>query len=72
MLHKGGYNMEEGKKVNSGIDYKNSKYRPSVFFLKEYQQQIEKHFRNKGYDSFNKYINDLVLRDAGIMKDEKE
>lgn len=59
-------------KVNSGIDYKNKKYRPSVFFLKEYQQQIEEHFQNKGYDTFNKYVNDLVLRDVGIITNKNE
>ena len=58
--------MEEGKKVDTGIGYKNGKYRPSVFFKKEYQKDIEDHFKNKGYDTFNKYINDLVLRDVGI------
>ena len=57
---------EEKKKVNSGIDYKNGKYRPSVFFDKALQADIEKHFRNKGYDTFNKYVVELVLRDMGI------
>ena len=63
--------MEEEKKVNTGIDYKNGKYRPSVFFRKEYQEQIEKHFRSKGYDTFNKYVNELVLCDVGIIADDK-
>ena len=59
---------EEKKKINSGIDYKNGKYRPNVFFIKEYQQQIEEHFKSKGYDTFNKYVNELVLRDVGIVE----
>lgn len=58
---------EEKKKVNSGIGYKNGKYRPSVFFDKTYQEQIEKHFTDKGYKSFNQYINDMVLADVGIL-----
>lgn len=64
--------MEEEKKVDTGISYKNGKYRPNVFFMKEYQERIEEHFKNKGYDTFNKYVNELVLRDVGIVvNDEK-
>lgn len=62
--------MDDKKKSKSGIDYKNSKYRPSVFFEKEYQGQIESHFKNKGYDSFNKYINALVLKDMGVEQSQ--
>ena len=40
---------EEKKKVNTGIVYKNGKYRPNVFFDKSMQAEIEKHFRGKGY-----------------------
>ena len=57
--------MEE-KKVNTGIDYKNRKYRPSVFINKEYQSDIEKHFKNKGYKSFNEYVMALVFADMGL------
>ena len=60
--------MEEEKKVNTGIDYKNRKYRPSVFIDKERQEDIENHFRNKGYKSFNEYV--IALVDAD-MNDEK-
>ena len=42
---------EEKKKINTGIDYKNGKYRPSVFFDKSMQAEIEKHFMGKGYKS---------------------
>lgn len=55
--------MEEKKKVNSGIDYKNRKYRPSVFIDKDCQEGIEKHFKSKGYKSFNEYIIDLINDD---------
>ena len=54
---------EEKKKVNTGIGYKNGKYRPSVFIDKERQKDIEKHFRDKGYKTFNEYINALVFDD---------
>ena len=53
----------EKKKVNTGIGYKNGKYRPSVFFDKSMQIEIEKHFREKGYRTFNEYVNALVLDD---------
>ena len=48
--------MEEKKKVNTGIDYKNKKYRPSVFIDADKRESIEKHFTNKGYKSFNEYV----------------
>ena len=53
----------EKKKANTGIGYKNGKYRPSVFFDKSMQIEIEKHFREKGYKTFNEYVNALVLDD---------
>ena len=54
--------MEE-KKVNTGIDYKNKKYRPSIFIDKERQTDIEKHFKSKGYKSFNEYVINLINED---------
>ena len=59
--------MGEEKKVNTGIDYKNKKYRPSVFIDKERQEDIEKHFKSKGYKSFNEYVIALIDDD---MKQE--
>ena len=59
---------EEKKKVNTGIRYKNGKYRPSVFIDKERQEDIEKHFKNKGYKSFNEYVNALVIDDMSKEK----
>ena len=53
----------EKRKANTGIGYKNGKYRPSVFFDKSIQIEIEKHFREKGYRTFNEYVNALVLDD---------
>lgn len=43
--------------------YANSKYRPNVFINKEYQENIEKHFKSKGYKSFNEYIIGLIEKD---------
>lgn len=60
--------MEEKKKANSGLSYKNSKYRPSVFIDKERQEDIEKHFKNKGFKSFNEYVINLINQD---MNNEK-
>ena len=54
---------EEKRKVNTGIGYKNGKYRPSVFFNKSMQIDIEMHFKEKGYKTFNEYINALVNDD---------
>lgn len=61
--------MEEKKKINSGLSYKNSKYRPSVFIDKERQEDVEKHFKNKGFKSFNEYIINLINQD---MSNEKQ
>ena len=59
---------EEKKKANTGIVYKNGKYRPSVFFDKSMQAEIEKHFREEGYKTFNEYINALVIADMSKEK----
>ena len=59
--------MEE-KKVNTGIDYKNRKYRPSVFIDKERQEDIEKHFKEKGFKSFNEYV--IALIDKDMIKEK--
>ena len=58
----------EKKKANTGIGYKNGKYRPNVFFDKSMQAEIEKHFRGKGYKSFNEYVNTLVIDDISKEK----
>ena len=44
---------EEKKKVNTGIGYKNGKYRPNVFFDKSIQMEIERLFKKEGYKTFN-------------------
>ena len=35
----------------------------TYFFDKSMQAEIEKHFREKGYKSFNEYVNALVIVD---------
>ena len=60
--------MEEKKKVNSGIDYKNKKWRPSVFINKEKQESIENRIEECGYKSFNEYVCSLIDKDMGIDK----
>ena len=59
---------EKKKKVNTGIGYKNGKYRPSVFFDKSMQIDIERNFKEKGYKTFNEYINALVSDDMNKGK----
>lgn len=51
------------KKFNSGLKYKNSKWRPAVFFDAEKREIIESHFLNKGFKTFNEYVNDLISKD---------
>ena len=61
--------MEEAKKkVNTGIEYKNGKYRPSVFIDKDRQEDIERHFKEKGYKSFNEYVIALIDEDMSKAK----
>lgn len=55
--------MEEKRKVNSGIDYKNKKWRPSVFIDKDRQEFIERWIADHGYKSFNEYVCALIDRD---------
>lgn len=46
--------------------YANSKYRPNVFIDKDRQTDIETHFKNKGYRSFNEYVIALIDSDMGV------
>ena len=61
--------MEEKKKVNSGIDYKNKKWRPSVFIDKDKQETIEQWIAEHGYKSFNEYVISLIDKDMKIAGD---
>lgn len=56
---------EEKKKINTGIDYKNKKYRPNVLINKDRQPDIEKRFKELGYRSFNEYVIALINKDIG-------
>lgn len=47
-------------------NYIAKQYRPSIYIDKERQEDIENHFRNKGYKSFNEYI--IALIDTDMNK----
>lgn len=57
--------MEERKKINTGIDYKNRKWRPSIFIDADKREPIERWFTGKGYRSFNEYVIVLIDEDMG-------
>lgn len=64
--------MEEKKKVNSGIDYKNKKWRPNVFIDKDKQESIEKWIAEHGYKSFNEYVCTLIDNDMKLNNKDKK
>lgn len=43
--------------------YIKGQWRPSMYIDKELQPDIEKHYKEKGYKSFNEYIIALVKKD---------
>lgn len=61
--------MEEKKRkstdaqIKAKLKYANSKYRPNVYIDKDRQEDIEKHFKSKGYKSFNEYVIALIDED---------
>ncbi len=63
IVQKKGYKMEEKKKVNTGIDYKNKKWRPSIFIDADKRESIERRFTGKGCQSFNEYVIALIDED---------
>ena len=46
--------------------YINGQWRPSMYIDIKYKEQIEKHFKEKGYNSFNQYVIDLVFADMSM------
>ena len=60
--------MDEKKKVNTGIDYKNKKWRPSIFINADKRESIERWFTGKGYKSFNEYVCALIDKDMRTDK----
>jgi hypothetical protein len=52
--------MGEKKKVSTGIDYKNKKWRPNIFIDADKRESIERWFTGKGYKSFNEYVCALI------------
>lgn len=65
IAQKKGCSMEDKKKVNTGIDYKNKKWRPSIFIDADKRESIERWFIAKGYKSFNEYVCALIDEDMG-------
>lgn len=54
--------MEE-KKYNSGINYKNSKWRPNIFIDADQRSDIEKWLKDHRYKSINEYLLHCLKRD---------
>lgn len=66
-------NAQEKKKTSeaqlrANKKYSNSKWRPNIYLNMENREDIEKHFKNKGFKSFNEYVIDLIDQD---MSNEK-
>ena len=53
--------QEEKKKYDTGIAYKNRKWRPNIFIDK--REVIEKHYKSNGYKSMNEYLLALIEKD---------
>ena len=49
-------------------NYIAKQYRPSVYIDKEQQADIERHFKSKGYKSFNEYVIALINDDMSNDK----
>lgn len=62
--------MEEKKKVDTGIDYKNKKWRPLIFIDADKRESIERWFTGNGYKSFNEYVCALIDQDMNISEHE--
>lgn len=48
--------------------YSNSKWRPNVYLNMDKREDIEKHFKDKGYKSFNEYV--IALIDEDMSKEK--
>lgn len=57
------WSWKKRKKVNTGIDYKNNKWRPGIFIDADKRESIERWFTDKGYKSFNEYVCALIDED---------
>lgn len=51
------------KKFSTGIEYKNSKYRPNVLISKEKEELIKNHYQVLGFKTFNEWINFVIDRE---------
>lgn len=55
--------QEEKKKYDTGIAYKNRKWRPNIFIDADKREVIEKHYKSNGYKSMNEYLLALIEKD---------
>ena len=58
--------MEEKKKAKSGIEYKNSKWRPNIFIDADKRENIENWLKDNGYKSINEYLLYCLIKDRVI------
>lgn len=58
--------MEEKKKTKSGIEYKNSKWRPNIFIDADKRENIENWLQDNGYKSINEYLLKCLKKDNVI------
>ena len=58
--------MEEKKKTKSGIEYKNSKWRPNIFIDADKRENIEYWLQDNGYKSINEYLLKCLKKDNVI------
>lgn len=59
--------MEEKKKAKSGIEYKNSKWKPNIFIDADKREIIEIWLNKNGYKSINEYLLYCLVKD-GVIK----
>lgn len=58
--------MEEKKKAKSGIEYKNSKWKPNIFIDADKREIIEIWLNKNGYKSINEYLFECLKKDNVI------
>ena len=58
---------DAGKKAD--LKYKNSKWRPNVMIEKEKRVFVENYYHERGFSSFNEWVNDIVEKEVLGKKD---
>lgn len=49
--------------IRANKKYANSKWRPAIYLNLDKREIVENHFLNKGFKTFNEYVNDLISKD---------